>query len=51
MPMVLPFHSENPNALRGLIDMARAVYHNNSACTEGNNIEYQYLRAGTGGRQ
>jgi hypothetical protein len=29
---------------------ARNVYHDNSECTEGNNIESQYKRAGTAGR-
>ncbi len=42
MPQVAPFHSAKPNA--------NNVHHNNSACTEGNNIERQYLRSGTGGR-
>lgn len=27
------------------------VYHNNSKCTEGNNIERRNLRQGTGGRR
>jgi hypothetical protein len=26
------------------------VYHNNSACTEGNNIERENVRQGTGGK-
>lgn len=39
MPMVLPFHSAKPGTL---------VHHNNSRCTEGNNIERIYWRAGTG---
>lgn len=39
MPKVAPFHSVKQN-----------VYHNNSKCTEGNNIEKQYLQSGTGGK-
>ncbi len=42
MPQVSPTHSVK--------DTARKVYHNNSACTERNNIETRYLRQGTGGR-
>jgi hypothetical protein len=42
MPRTSPFHSAKPNT--------RNVYHDNSACTEGNNIERQYLRAGTANR-
>ena len=42
MPKVAPFHSVKPNTSN--------VYHDNSKCTEGNNIEGQYLRSGTGGR-
>lgn len=26
------------------------VYHNNTKCTEGNNIERKYRKAGTGGK-
>lgn len=29
----------------------RPVYHDNSACTEGNNIERHYKAFGTGGRR
>ena len=29
----------------------RPVYHDNTACTEGNNIEPQYRRSGTAGRR
>lgn len=39
MAKVFPFYSA-----------LRTVHHNNSACTEGNNIEQMYLRYGTGGR-
>ena len=28
----------------------RSVYHDNTTCDEGNNIEKEYWRAGTGGR-
>lgn len=42
MPIVSPFHSVKPNTSN--------VHHNNSKCTEGNNIEKEYWRAGTGGR-
>lgn len=41
MPKVPAFHSKRPG---------ETVYHNNSACTEGNNIEKKYLTSGTGGR-
>ena len=37
-----PFHSVKLYAPQ--------VYHNDTRCTEGNNIEPQYLRQGTGGR-
>jgi hypothetical protein len=50
MPIVLPFHSGNVNALRGLMGLGSMVYHNNSNCTEGNNIESHYWRAGTDNR-
>jgi hypothetical protein len=36
---VPPFHSIKQN-----------IYHNNTSCTEGNNIEKENLRAGTGGK-
>lgn len=42
MPQVPAFHSVKENAPN--------VYHDNSKCTEGNNIEKQHLRQGTGGR-
>ena len=41
MPKVAAFHSAR---------VGETVHHDNSACTEGNNIEKYYLRAGTGGR-
>lgn len=50
MPLTAPFHSTNTNAFRGLMGLGSLVYHNNSACTEGNNIEARYLAPGTGGR-
>jgi hypothetical protein len=40
---VAPFHSVHPSA--------RPVYHDNDRCTEGNNIETYYKRAGTGGHR
>jgi len=40
---VSPFHSARPGA--------RPVYHDNDRCTEGNNIEAYYKRAGTDGRR
>ncbi len=42
MAKVAPFHSVKPNAPN--------VYHNNSRCTEGNNIEPRNLRLGSAGR-
>jgi hypothetical protein len=42
MSKVAPFHSLKPNTSN--------VHHNNNKCTEGNNIEKQYLRPGTAGR-
>ena len=42
MSKVAPWHSSHPNH--------RRVYHDNTLCTEGNNIEAQYRVAGTGGR-
>lgn len=50
MATVAPFHSIAPAYGTGLLGMARAVHHNNTDCTEGNNIEPQYLAPGTGGR-
>lgn len=37
---VSPFHSTRPGT---------SVYHDNNKCTEGNNIEKQNRRSGTGG--
>jgi hypothetical protein len=42
MAKVAPFHSIAPSD--------RRVYHDNSACTEGNNIEPRNKRPGTAGR-
>jgi hypothetical protein len=42
MPKKDPWHSAKP--------LARNVYHDNTLCTEGNNIERHYLKAGTAGR-
>lgn len=42
MPKTMPFHSIKPQA--------KNVYHDNSACTEGNNIESYYKRMGTANR-
>lgn len=42
MPYAAPIHSVK--------ETARKVYHDNSACTERNNIEDKYRRSGTGGR-
>lgn len=39
MAKVPPFHS-----------IKQYVHHNNSSCTEGNNIEPRYRRSGTGGK-
>lgn len=39
MAKVAPFHSEK-----------EPVYHDDNRCTEGNNIEQKYWRAGTGGK-
>jgi len=38
-----PWHSVKPND--------PLVYHDETRCTEGNNIETQYRREGTGGRR
>lgn len=43
MRRVGPWHSIKADAPR--------VYHDNTACTEGNNIEAQYRRPGTDGRR
>jgi len=42
MAKVPPFHSKKPNT--------KNVYHDNDKCTEGNNVEKQYLASGTAGR-
>jgi len=42
MAKVAPFHSKK--------DSDRKVYHDNSSCTEGNNIEKENKASGTGGR-
>jgi len=39
MAKTSPFHS-----------VKQDVHHNNTSCTEGNNVERQYLRQGTGGK-
>jgi hypothetical protein len=44
MPKVRPFHSINPR-----IPLRDRRHHDNSLCTEGNNIEPQYKRNDTGG--
>jgi len=41
MAKVSPFHSKKPGT---------TVYHDNSGCTEGNNIEKENKVSGTGGR-
>jgi hypothetical protein len=43
MPRVAPTHSVKPGTAN--------VHHDNSGCTERNNIEPHYLRSGTGGRR
>ncbi len=42
MAKTSPFHSIEPG---------REVYHDNTSCTEGNNIESKYKRYGTAGRR
>jgi len=42
MPQKAPWHSVK--------DTDRKVHHDNTLCTEGNNIEAKYLRQGTAGR-
>jgi hypothetical protein len=42
MPAMAPHHSVDPND-------KKHVYHNNSACTEQNNIEKKFDKPGTGG--
>jgi len=39
MAKIAPFHSIKQN-----------VHHDNSSCTEGNNIEKENLKSGTGGK-
>ena len=39
MAKTSPFHGEN-----------RPVHHNNTSCTEGNNIESKNRKSGTGGK-
>jgi hypothetical protein len=39
MAKTAPFHS-----------IKQSVHHNNTSCTEGNNIERENLRQGTGGK-
>ena len=41
MPRISPWHSTRPG---------ETVHHDNTLCTEGNNIEKYYWKAGTGGR-
>lgn len=41
MPRTSPFHS---------IKQYVNVHHNNTSCTEGNNIERENYRSGTGGK-
>ena len=45
MSKVAPFHSANPN-----LRQDQKVYHDESTCTEGNNIERHYLKSGTDNR-
>jgi len=42
MPRKSAWHSVKPNT--------HNVYHDNTLCTEGNNIESYYLKQGTAGR-
>jgi hypothetical protein len=42
MPRKAPWHSVKPNTPN--------VYHDNTRCTEGNNIESENLRQGSGNR-
>jgi hypothetical protein len=41
MPRTNPWHSTRAG---------ETVYHNNTNCTEGNNIERYYIASGTGGK-
>lgn len=43
MSKVAAFHSTNPN-------LVTKVHHDESTCTEGNNIEKHYLKSGTDSR-
>lgn len=45
MAKVAPFHSVNPN-----LPPDKKRYHDESTCTEGNNIEKHYLKPGTDNR-
>ena len=45
MAKVASFHSANPN-----LAPDKRVYHDESTCTEGNNIEPHYKRSGTDNR-
>ncbi len=41
MPKISPWYSTRPG---------ETVHHDNTKCTEGNNIESYYKKSGTGGR-
>jgi hypothetical protein len=41
MPKIYPWHSSR---------LGETVHHDNTKCTEGNNIETYYKKSGTGGR-
>jgi hypothetical protein len=45
MSKVAPFHSTNPN-----LAPDKKRYHDESTCTEGNNIEAHYKKSGTDNR-
>lgn len=45
MSKVSPFHSSNPN-----LAPEKKVFHDESTCTEGNNIEAHYKKSGTDSR-
>lgn len=40
-----------PRTNRAWHSILRDVYHNNTACNTGNNIEREYLRLGTGNKR
>lgn len=40
-----------PQTTRTWHSILRDVYHNNTSCNTGNNIEREYLRSGTGNRR